>query len=107
MDEKINLCIYERFALIDFLPKQGNIKELESMSALKQKLWFNEKEREEFGVVQLGPNKFDWDHTKDQEVTFEIPNFVIDKIVDKLVFLDNESKLEERHVALYKRFVTI
>jgi len=124
------LTISERFALSNVLPPTGDILTLKDMRQLKEDLAISQEDRKEVQFVkeykcpeceakdtfsasvkcgkcdawmtptgQIGCTN--WDYA----IEINIPDNILELIIETLKALNDAKKLEERHISIYEKFV--
>ena len=100
----MKLTVIERLTLLQILPQEGNFLTIKVVRDLTSVLAMNEKEFKEFEIKQTG-EQVTWNLKGNQERAVEIGEKATDIIVEALKRLDEQKKLEQRHLSLYEKFV--
>lgn len=129
----MELTISERFALSSILPPTGDILTLKDIRQLKEDLAMGQEERDagvqfftEFKCPKCEANEIfpapvkcgkcdEWMRPtgqigcSDWGLTKEIPiaDYIIALIVSTLKVMNDNKKLEERHIGIYEKFVGV
>ena len=101
---KVELNLAERIALMEILPEEGNFITLKIIRDLKSLIGMKETDFKKFGIVQEG-DKITWNPEGNKGVEFEIEEKSEEIIRESLEGLNKKSKLAERHLNLYEKFV--
>ena len=102
MKTKLNLL--ERLMALQLLPAEGNFATLKSLRVAKETLSLTEEEVKEFEFIQEdGHAKWNIKGAEQREI--ELGEFAVEAIKNKLKKLDEENKLEEKHLSIYEKFV--
>lgn len=102
--KKVNLKVLDRITLLQTLPAQGNILTLKTTRELREKISFEEEEQKAL-KFKNADNQIEWDSKADKGVEIQFSDVEIDLISKELKKLDEDEKLEARHVDLYDKFV--
>ena len=100
----MKLNVPERLMLLQVVPKEGNFLTLKVVRDLTSTLAMNDEEFKDFGITQDG-DQITWNLKGLQEKEVEIGEKATDIIVDALKKLDQDKKLEQRHLSLYEKFI--
>ena len=99
----MKLSVLERLALLNVLPKEGNVTTLRIVRKLREDLSFSEEEHKELDFKQDGDrttwNEGEW--AKD----IEIGEKATDVIVDAFRQLNRDGKMHIDFVDIYDRFI--
>ncbi len=102
----MKLNVFERLALLNVLPKQGNFVTLKIIRELKEDLSFDEKEIKELELTVDSENgNATWNPEKDKGKEIEIGGQANKVIVEALEKLDKQNKMTENHMSLYEKFI--
>ena len=115
----MKLNVPERLILLQVVPKEGSFLTLKVIRDLTSTLALSDEEFKEFNVLQdksqptlespegedIGPNKITWNEKGLEEREVEIGEKATDIIVEALKKLDQDKKLEQRHLSLYEKFI--
>ena len=115
----MKLNVPERLILLQIVPKEGNFLTLKVVRDLTSTLAMNDEEFKEFNILQgksqptpeepegkeVDPNTITWNLTGIEEREVEIGEKATDIIVEALKKLDENKKLEQRHLSLYEKFI--
>lgn len=99
----MELTVWERFKLLEVLPKEGDFATLKIVRKMREGLSFSEEDFQRFGIK--GENgRYQWAETG---VTTEIPlgEKATDLIVSTLKALDSAKTLSEDYFSLYEKFI--
>ncbi len=100
----MKLNVPERLTLLQVVPKEGSFLTLKIVRDLTSTLAMNDEEFKEFGITQDG-DQIKWNLKGLQEKEVEIGEKATDIIVEALKKLDQDKKLEQRHLSLYEKFI--
>lgn len=100
---KTNLTLSDRFAVLGILPAQGNFATLKIVRKLREQLSLTETEIKEYKVVQIG-EQITWENGE-KTVEMEFGEYAETMIKERLKTMNEEDKLEDKHFALYEKFV--
>ena len=103
--EAMKLSVIERIALVNILPKEGNVKTLRMLRTLKEDLAFSDQENKDLNVRQEG-DLIKWDVAMERPKEVHIGETMTDLIKTSMEKLSNEGKLPEVYLDLYDRFFT-
>lgn len=100
---KTDLTLSDRFAVLGILPAHGNFATLKIVRKLREQLSLTEPEIKEYKVVQIG-DQITW---KNEEKTVEMDfgEYAEKMIKERLIKMNEENKLEDKHFTLYEKFV--
>jgi len=100
----MEFSITDRVALLNVLPKEGDIRTLKLMRKLREDLSFSEKEIQDFKIKVEGGMMM-WDAAVAQCVDIEIGPTMLEVIRNSFETLNKQKMLKEIHIDLYDRFV--
>ena len=98
----MKLSVLERLALLNTIPKEGNITTLKIIRKLRDDLSFSEEEHKKLNFRQE-EDRLLWDDMEDKEI--EIGERATDVIVNALKELNNQGKIHLDLVDVYERFI--
>ena len=101
---KYNLTVVDRVILLNVLPKEGNMITLLSLRDLKAELVFSEAENEALGVKMEDGNIM-WNKDAEQEKAVEINGTMTKIIVEALLDMDKQGKLNEAMIDTCQKFI--
>jgi len=102
---KTDLNVIERLTVMDLLPKEGSFVTLKLIRNLLEKIGFTGEELVEYELKQEG-NLASWNIEKGKVgKPFEFGKKEEEVIASSLRKLDEEKKLEQRHVSLFEKFI--
>lgn len=101
---KYNLTVVDRVILLNVLPKEGNMITLLSLRDLKAELVFSEAENEALGVKMEDGNLM-WNKDAEQEKAVEINGTMTKIIVEALLDMDKQGKLNEAMIDTCQKFI--
>jgi len=101
---KYNLTVVDRVILLNVLPKEGNMITLLSLRDLKAELVFSEAENESLGVKMEDGNLM-WNKDAEQEKAVEINGTMTKIIVEALLDMDKQGKLNEAMIDTCQKFI--
>ena len=101
---KYNLTVVDRVILLNVLPKEGNMITLLSLRDLKAELVFSEAENEALGVRMEDGNLI-WNKDAEQEKAVEINGTMTKIIVEALLDMDKQGKLNEAMIDTCQKFI--
>lgn len=100
---KAKLTLSDRFAILGILPAEGNFATLKIVRQLREHMSLTEIEIKDHKVVQKG-DQITWE--KGEKVTeIEFGEFAENMIKGQLKKMNETNKLEDRHFAIYEKFV--
>ena len=99
---KLNLI--ERLKVLQILPTEGNFITLNIVQKLKESLAPTEEEFKEFEIVENAGN-ISWNEKGRIYKEIELGEKATDIIKEALKKLDEENKLTEFHISVYKKFI--
>ena len=100
----MKLNVPERLTLLQVLPKEGNFLTLKVIRDLTSNVGLNEEAFKEFDIKEA-QGQVSWNNKGVEETEIEIGEKATDLIVESLKKLNDASKLEQRHLSLYEKFV--
>jgi len=100
----MKLNLFERFMLLQILPKEGNFVTLRITRDLRTALAVTEKEFKDFEITQDGEHT-KWNTKGNEEREIMIGEKATDIIVESLKQLDKDKKLTEQYFTVYEKFV--
>jgi len=101
---KYNLTVVDRVILLNVLPKEGNMITLLSLRDLKAELVFSEEENDKLGVKMEDGNLM-WNKDAEQEKAVEINGTMTKIIVEALLDMDKQGKLNEAMIDTCQKFI--
>jgi len=103
----MKLNTLERLTVYQLLPEVGSFLNLKLVREAKEMLSFTEEEHKELKFVNHNNGSLTWtQRPQDQdEVEFDFNDTVKGLIVAALKKLDEQEKLEGRHISIYEKFV--
>ena len=100
---KTKLTLTDRFAILSILPAEGNFATLKIVRKLREQLSLTEIEIKDHKVVQNG-DQITWENG--EKVTeMEFGEFAENMIKEQLIEMNEANKLEDKHFAIYEKFV--
>ena len=100
----MQVTVLERIALLNLLPREGNILTVRTIRDLKKKLEFTESDIKTLDLKPEG-QMIRWSHEKEFELTVEFTDGESGIIKAELKRLDEEKKLTADHISLYEKFM--
>lgn len=102
---KVVFTIKDRITLANLLQeKTGDFLTIKSLRVFKEQLSVTDKEAKEIKMVMKG-GSITWDSSKEKDITYSIPNTIVNLIKESLQNLDAKKQLNDNHVKLYEVFV--
>jgi len=103
---KFKLNVIERLMCLNLMPRQETYANMLLLQESKRDIGFDRKEHDELELEDLPNGGVKWNPEKGiKEKEIEIINFTLDKIKENLKKLNNDGKLEEAHMSLYKKLI--
>lgn len=105
MATKVKVTLLDRLMIPSVLKKEGNYSQMIINKDIRKKCELTQKELKDFEIVEFGP-QIRWNE-KGAKTTFtiEFTDLEIKEISDSLKKLDEEKKITEDMVSIYKLFV--
>lgn len=106
MEENKNLFglkNYERFDLLDILPRESDIATMRIVGDLKRNLGFSEEEFVKYNIEVQKDGAIRY-KTSDDEIYIEIGNKAQSIIAESLKRLNDANKVTETHLTLFDKF---
>jgi len=100
----MKLNILERLKLVQMLPEEGNFLMLNIIQKLKESLSPTEAEFKEFEIVETA-GSLHWNEKGREAKEIAIGEKATEVLVGAITKLDEENKLTEQHLSLYKKFI--
>jgi hypothetical protein len=103
---KYLLSVPERLAIVNSLPREGDIIKLMMMRQLKDKIGLTDEETEKYGVtVNKKTQRLSWDETKIEDVEIDIGPKGVEIIQATLRSMSDRGVLPMAYIELYDKFV--
>lgn len=98
------LSVFERFALLNILPMQGNVATLKIVRQLREDLSFGEDEHKLLEIESIdGGTK--WNRTKEENKEVEIGPKALEIIRESYKKLDEKEEVSIEQLDVYTRFM--
>lgn len=97
----MKLNLQERIVLADILPQKGNFLELIVRKDLSDKISIKQPEIEKHQIKIVG-DRISWE--SDEEIEVEFTSQETQLVKDQLAAMDKNKLLEDKHIAIYKKF---
>ena len=102
------LEVYERLALLDLLPKEGDYAAIKTTRRAREMIGFTTDEQETLKFVRNEVDKtLRWDTEKNEAMVRDIPvdEWTTNTIRQALINMSNDKKLNDQYFSLYEKFV--
>lgn len=109
----MNLNLYERLAVMEYVPQKGCYADMAEVRVIKELLAFTGEEIKEFDIKDAilpdGRPTVDWDTLKAQTYFKDIPftQWITAKVQTELRNREANGELPLNHLTLYEKFVKL
>jgi hypothetical protein len=109
----MNLNLYERLAVLEYIPRNGHYADMVEVRKINELLSFTPEEIKEFdirvGITQDGRPTFNWDEQKSASYLKDIPftEWITTTVQTALRNIEAKGELPIQHLTLYEKFIKL